>query len=247
LSSQPVILAVDAGNTRVKWALHDGHAFVRDGRRALADASAIERDWALLPAPDRIVVASVAGESVRSVLVRAARRWDRDPLFVAGTPRQCGVSSRYLDPAQLGPDRWAALIAARALGGHAQLVVCAGTATTIDCLLADGTFAGGLIVPGFDLMHDALASNTAQLTPEHGEFRDFPQQTKDAITSGAIHAICGAIERMRALMLANAGAEPAIVATGGAAQLVARHLGRPVQVRDKLILEGLVRIAGEAR
>jgi type III pantothenate kinase len=246
LSNQSLILAVDAGNTRVKWALHDGRAFVQQGRRALGESAEIDRDWASLPAPHRVVVASVAGEELCATLTRATRRWGREPQFIAGKARQCGVTSRYLEPSQLGPDRWAALVAARTLGAHAQLVVCAGTAVTVDCLLADGIFTGGLILPGIDLMHDALGSNTARLTAERGEFQDFPRQTRDAITTGAIQAICGAIERMRSLMVAETLAEPAIVATGGSVELIARLLGRPVQVRHMLILEGLVRIAGEA-
>lgn len=238
---------MDAGNTRVKWALHDGRAFVRDGRRASREAADIERDWAALPVPHRVVIASVAGQGMDSTLARAARRWGREPSFVTAAAQQCGVTSCYADPSQLGPDRWAALVAARSLASHAQLVVCAGTAVTIDCLFADGDFAGGVIVPGFDLMHEVLAANAARLSAERGQFRDFPQQTRDAITSGAIQSICGAIERMGRLMADKAGAEPAIVATGGAAELIAGHLRWPVQVRDKLILEGLVRIAGDLR
>jgi len=245
LANQSLILAVDAGNTRVKWALHDGQAFVQEGRRALGEASTLGRDWASLPAPQSVVVASVAGEALRETVLAATRRWGRIPQFISGKPRQCGVASRYLDPSQLGPDRWAALVAARALGDSSHLVVCAGTAVTIDALLADGTFAGGLIVPGFELMHGALGSNTARLSADRGEFQQFPRQTKDAISTGAVQAICGAIERMRASMIAEGGTEPAVVATGGSAELISRHLGRPMQVRDKLILEGLVRIAGE--
>lgn len=241
-----LILAVDAGNTRVKWALHDGSAFARDGRCTLAEVHRLEQDWAALPAPQAVVVASVAGEPLRSALTRAAQRWGHGPRFVAAKARQCGVTNRYLEPSQLGPDRWAALVAARALGDCAHLVVCAGTAVTIDTLLADGTFAGGLILPGFDLMHEALGANTARLTAERGEFAAFPRQTRDAISSGAIQAICGAIERMIALLPA-ADAKADIIATGGGAELVARHLGRPVQIRERLILEGLVRIAGEAQ
>jgi type III pantothenate kinase len=246
LSKDSLILAVDAGNTRVKWALHDGAAFVRDGRCTLAQVQRLEHDWAALPPPQAVVVASVAGEALRAALTRAAQRWGHSPRFVTAKARQCGVTNRYLEPSQLGADRWAALVAARALGDSAHLVVCAGTAVTIDALLADGTFAGGLILPGFDLMHEALGANTARLTAERGEFEAFPRQTRNAISSGAIHAICGAIERMMALLPA-ASVSADVIVTGGGAELVARHLGRPVQIRERLILEGLVRIAGEAQ
>ncbi|HWQ37134.1 MAG TPA: type III pantothenate kinase [Burkholderiales bacterium] len=244
MSSDALILAIDAGNSRVKWALHDGCDFVLDGRRVLAEAEQLRHDWAGLAAPHTVISANVAGEVAATAIAAAAAPWGRQVRFVAARAQQCGVKSRYADPTQLGADRWAALIAARALGAAPRLVICAGTAVTIDALLEDGTFPGGIILPGFDLMHDVLASSTAQLSAQRGEFREFPRSTPEAISSGAIQAICGAIERMHELLWAQAGSEPDIVVSGGSAQLLARHLHRPVQVRDRLVLEGLIRIAG---
>jgi type III pantothenate kinase len=243
VSNRSPILAVDAGNTRVKWALHDGSSFVRDGSRMLGEAARLATDWSDLPDSSAAIAANVAGAAVEEALAIAARRFKHGLRFVTANTGQCGVTNRYRDTAQLGPDRWAALIAARALGDSPHLVVCAGTAVTIDALLADGTFVGGVIVPGFDLMHQSLGASTARLSAERGSFQAFPRSTRDAITTGTIHAICGAIERMRAMLLTEARGEPRIVVSGGAAAIVALHLGRPVRVHEKLVLEGLVRIA----
>jgi type III pantothenate kinase len=244
MSGDRLILAVDAGNSRIKWALHDGRAFVHEGRRSLSDAAGLGDDWQELPAPALVVAGNVAGQAAAATISNAARRWSADVRFLTAKTQQCGVKNLYSDPAQLGIDRWAALVAARARGDSAQLVICAGTAVTVDALLADGSFIGGVILPGFRAMHSALAATTAGLSAEEGEFRPFPRGTRDAISSGAIQALCGAVERMHSALAAQAGTEPAIVACGGSAELIARHLQRPVQVCQRLVLEGLIRLAG---
>jgi type III pantothenate kinase len=240
-----LILAVDAGNTRVKWALHDGRHFVRDGWVAYADLEALDAQWSSLPAPSSVVIANVAGDEVARRLQKFSGRWQTAPRWVFSTRSQAGVFNRYDEPSQLGVDRWAALIGARRFCSDACVVVNAGTATTIDALDAKGEFIGGIIVPGFDLMHESLAANTARLSAERGNFAPFPRTTRDAITSGAIQALCGAVERMRDAMLAAGHRKPELIFSGGAGELVARHMGGPVRVVDKLVLEGLVQIAVE--
>jgi type III pantothenate kinase len=242
-----VILAVDAGNSRIKWALHDRTVVVREGAVVLADLGLLDAAWAALPAVDTIVVANVAGDPVRAGLQKLFARWRAEPRWIVATAGQCGVVSRYDNPSQLGADRWAALIGARRLVSGSCLVVNAGTAMTVDALSAQGEFLGGIIIPGFDLMHQALAANTAGLSSERGGFTQFPRNTADAITSGAIQALCGAVERMRAAMTADGHLEPRVLIGGGAAEMVAQRLGTPFNVADKLVLEGLVLIAQERR
>jgi len=240
-----MILAVDAGNTRLKWALHDGRHFVRDDSVPLSGLGRLGESWQSLEAPGRIVVSNVAGKPVQQQLQALFDRWKAAATWVVGRREQCGVRSRYDDPDQLGPDRWAALIGAQRQAAGACLVVNAGTAMTVDALTDDGEFLGGLIVPGFDLMHQALESNTARLSAERGAFAAFPRNSRDAITSGAIDALCGAVERMRARMVAHTGGEPEIILGGGAGDILAEHLGRPARRVERLVLEGLVCIAGE--
>jgi type III pantothenate kinase len=247
LTDRFLTLVVDAGNTRIKWALHDGDRFIRDGWRDRDAIDALGDDWRELPAPAAVAIASVAGESVAQALAALCGRWPLQPLWVTGAARQCGVVNGYDDPAQLGPDRWSALVAAHASQPGACLVICMGTATTIDALTASGEFLGGVIVPGIDLMHEALAARAARLDAERGAFVAFPRLTRDAITSGAIQATCGAVERMRLQMIKDGAGAPQIIACGGSAALLARHLGQAVEVRDKLILEGVLRISEASR
>lgn len=240
-----MILAVDAGNSRVKWALHDGRAFVRDGRVPHAELDALDAQWASLAEPSSIVIANVAEDEVGLRLRHIAGRWKAKPRLASSRQSQAGVVNLYNEPAQLGVDRWAALIGARRFTSGPCVVVNAGTAMTVDALTANGEFIGGIIVAGFDMMHEALAAGTARLSAERGDFSAFPRNTRDAITSGAIQALCGAVERMRGAMLAARHHEPVLIFSGGAGELVAQHIGRPVRVIDNLVLEGLVQIAME--
>ena len=240
-----MILAVDAGNSRVKWALHDGHSFVREGWAVHAGLDALDAQWASLPMPSAIVIANVAGDGIGRRLRKSLERWTTVSQWVTSARSQAGVSNRYDESSQLGIDRWAALIGARRFSSGPCVVVNAGTAMTVDALTENGEFIGGIIVPGFDLMHESLGAHTARLSAERGKFTAFPRTTRDAITSGAIQALCGAVERMRDAMLAAGNRDPELIISGGAAELVASHLGRPARIVDKLVLEGLVKIAQE--
>jgi len=244
-SNKGMILAVDAGNSRVKWAMHDGRAFAHDGWVLHADLDALDSQWSSLPPPTSIVIANVAGDETGRRLRKFSGRWPIAPMWAASERARAGVTSLYEVPPQLGVDRWAALIGARGFSSEACVVVNAGTAMTVDALTQKGEFIGGIIVPGFDLMHEALAANTARLSAQRGNFTPFPRATRDAITSGAIQALCGAVERMRDAMQAAGHGEPSLIVSGGTGELVARHIGRPVRIVDKLVLEGLVRMVRE--
>jgi type III pantothenate kinase len=156
---------------------------------------------------------------------------------------QLGVVNGYRDPQQLGPDRWAALIGAHhGEAGH-KLVVNAGTALTIDALTAEGRFLGGLIVPGPALMRRSLDRGTAGLRLTEGALRDFPDNTPDAITSGAVQAGAGAIERLGEAMAARGSPPARIILSGGAAAEFAGPLPWPATLRENLVLDGLLLIA----
>lgn len=235
------ILAVDAGNSRIKWGLWDG-GWLRQDSVANGDAPLLVDTWEALARPRHVIASNVAGARVRKWLNAWARTQGLTVRWVTSQPEQCGVRNRYREPAQLGADRWAALIAARYLAGGAALAVNAGTAVTIDALTQEGEFLGGLIVPGLDLMAAALARRTAGLPRAAGTIAQFPGTTADAIASGAMQSVCGAVERMERA-LAERGTEPQILLSGGAAQVIRNHLGRPSRLVPNLVLEGLRVIA----
>lgn len=240
------ILAIDAGNSRIKWGLHENGAWLAQGWVKTPESAQLRRAWAAQPRPDLVVAANVAGEHAAVGLADAARGLKRRIRFIRSARSQGGVKSAYADPARLGADRWAALVAARQHHGGPCLVVNAGTTMTVDALTGDGVFLGGIIVAGMDLMRQALARGTAQLRPGRGKFAFFPSRTADAIESGAINALAGAVERMQGYMHEAGQAEPLTLVSGGAARLVAPQLNGTVEVVDNLVLEGIVRIARDS-
>ena len=234
-----MIVAIDAGNTRIKWGAHDGSMWVAQGALPTAEAASLAGMAAGWPDAARIVACNVAGETVGDAIGAALAPRFAPPLWLRSSAAICGVRNAYEQPEQLGADRWAALIGARGMTSSACLVVCVGTATTVDWLDADGEFRGGLILPGVDLMRASLARNTAQLPLAEGEFSCAPRTTMDAIVSGCLHAQIGAIERMFRVLADQPGA--ICMLTGGAAQRIAPHLNITYQLVENLILDGLLR------
>ena len=237
-----MILAIDCGNTRLKWGLHRDGAWRRTGALPLAGIAQLKTGWKEIAAPEKLVVSNVAGGSVRRQLEGIFSRWAVSPIWVESKRRECGVINNYCEPAQLGADRWAALIGARSLLHEPCLVVTAGTATTADILRGDGAFSGGVIFPGLELMKQSLTHNTAGLPLAEGRFSEAPRNTADAIETGCVLAQAGAIERMFAAL--EPGAK--CVISGGAAARIVRCLRIPVRVVDNLALEGLLCIAAAA-
>ena len=238
-----MILAIDAGNSRVKWGWHDGSGWSSLATVSLIEFAAANHDINPFAAthenPARIVISNVAGDGAHQLLINWTSIFDAEPLWLKGEAERCGVSSRYERPEQLGPDRWAALLAARALHQGPCLVVNAGTATTADVLSAQGEFLGGLILPGVDLMRFVLHEHTGRLPLQEGRFVHTPRNTIDAIETGCRQAQAGAVERM--LRVAGDGA--LCLVSGGAGKALVEQLGIPCRYVENLVLEGLARIA----
>jgi type III pantothenate kinase len=237
-----MILCLDSGNSRIKWALHDGAGWCADGAVLQGEAAALAglaRDW---PEPARVLLANVAGAPAAVAIRAALAPWADRFREVASTASGAGVENLYEVPGRLGVDRWCALAGARALASGPCLVVLAGTATTVDALAADGRFLGGLILPGVDLMRRALARDTAALPLAEGRRTDWPRRTEDAIASGCLEAQAGAIERAWRRL----GGEGECLLAGGAAPLLAPLLGLPLRMVPLLVMEGLLRLGGDA-
>lgn len=238
-----MLLLIDAGNTRVKWALVEPGAGmgVWQASGALLHNELDALATAVMPYhPQRAWLSNVAGAAVRTRLeslliscgiVRHTQHW------FSARAQQAGVINSYRDPGQLGSDRFASLIAARALyPTQSLLIVTAGTATTIDALDASGRFRGGMIVPGLATMAQSLALNTAQLPQVEARPFDacFADNTPDAIASGCVQAQVGAILQARQ-QLPAAGC----ILSGGAAEYLLPFIPPPVEQIEHLVLRGL--------
>ncbi len=243
-------LAIDIGNTRLKWALYDaprpGATLLQQGAVFLETIDELaERDWKHLPAPTVMLGCVVAGDAVRRRVEAQMELWDIEPHWIVPSAGEGGLVNGYDHPSRLGADRWVALAGARArvLAAGAPrpaLVVMVGTAVTVDALDAEGRFLGGLILPGFGLMLRALEQGTAGLKVPTGEVVDFPTNTSDALMSGGAHAIAGAVERQARRLHQRCGQEPMLLMTGGAAVKLVPITDLPFETVDTLIFEGLL-------
>jgi type III pantothenate kinase len=238
-----LILAVDCGNTRLKWGVHDGARWIAQGPLDYAELPGLADLLRAQPRVVRAAACNVAGAQVGDAVFCALASLGIPLYWVKSQSAQHGVRNLYDVPEQLGADRWAALIGARALHLQTCLVVCAGTATTVDVLDAEGNFQGGLILPGVDLMCRALAAHTAQLPLADGRFAGLPRNTMDAIVSGCLQAQAGAVERMFEQVAAYPDAT--CLVSGGAAGQFFGLLRLPKRHVDNLVLEGLARIGRE--
>jgi type III pantothenate kinase len=242
------ILAIDAGNTRVKWGVNIDLAWLHCGAVATADFAGQTQLGGLLKMQevDYVVVSNVAGAAVARAINELVGSSGKEAYFIAACQRQCGVDNGYDEPSRLGSDRWAALIAAHtaAPSMHCpQLVMMAGTALTIDTLTAGGFFLGGVIMPGTRLMRTALHNATAQLPLPEGIYQEFPRNTDDAVATGTIEACVGAISRQYAQVTKKLGSAPHCIASGGGLQELVAHLPFPLSINDNLVLDGLLAIA----
>ena len=244
-------LAIDIGNTRLKWAIYAGPA---PGAVLLAHGAVFletiddlaDAHWTQLRAPGSMLGCVVAGDAVRRRVEEQMELWDVDPHWVVPSAHEAGLVNGYDHPSRLGADRWVALAGARsrvlAAGGAPRpaLVVMVGTAVTVDALDASGRFLGGLILPGFGLMLRALEQGTAGLKVPTGEVVDFPTNTSDALMSGGASAIAGAVERQVRRLQARTGQAPLLLMTGGAAVKLIPITDLPFETVDTLIFEGLL-------
>jgi len=242
-------LLIDAGNTRIKWALvKDDGVWLRQGILPVGQAGELHGQLSDSQRIRQIWVSNVAGDEIAHHIRNINTGQPVRPAFIIAQENQCGVRNGYQSAAQLGSDRWAALIAAWHLVQAQCLVVNCGTAITIDALSGRGEFIGGLIMPGMDLMQRSLSGATDQLKPRNtepwqGKYAQFPLNTADALFSGSIQAACGAIQRQHALL---ADAQAPVVLSGGAAELLKNYINLPLRVVDNLVLQGILIISQES-
>jgi type III pantothenate kinase len=247
-------LAIDIGNTRLKWALYErgvpGEPVLAQGAEFLENVEKLaDGAWPSLRAPDRMLGCCVAADAIRRRAEEQMEElWDVPAQWVVSTAAEAGLVNGYDHPTRLGADRWVAMIGARhrmlAAGpARPMVVVMVGTAVTVEAVDAGGRFLGGFILPGHGIMLRALESGTAGLHVPTGEVKAFPTNTSDALTSGGTFAIAGAIERMVQHVRQHAGAEPACYMTGGAGWKMEPHMSVSFELVETLIFDGLLVIA----
>lgn len=246
-------LAIDVGNTRLKWALytkpHRDAPLLAQGAEFLDNIDKLaDGAWATLTPPTHMLGCIVAGDAVRRRVEAQMELWEVAPQWVVASAGEAGLTNGYDYPARLGADRWVAMIGAwhHAFStGPARplVVVMVGTAVTVDAIDARGKFLGGLILPGHGIMLRALESGTAGLHVPTGEVREFPTNTSDALTSGGTFAIAGAVNCMVQHLRDHCGTQPKCIMAGGAGWKMAPSMSVQFELVDNLIFDGLLEMA----
>ena len=250
-----MLLTIDAGNTRTKWAIFDRHGEItRHGACINDQLSGIDLSPESL-GYERIIISNVAGKTHASRLENLLAGHHLPVKWIKASHQACSVINGYDEAATLGTDRWASLIAAWHMKHAPCVVVNAGTAVTIDALCSQsgnnqqGEFLGGMILPGLNLMQTSLGLGTAQLPVKSQNFNEntptdiFTKSTTQAIYAGAVYAITGAIEHMANALEAKCGRTPFIILSGGDAPVIQGYLSdvvtNPTVIVDNLVLKGL--------
>ncbi len=255
-----MLMVIDIGNTRTKWAeVADNGSLGEFGmvpNITVAESPLKNR----LAQAEKVVIANVAGDAMAEQMV-ALMPSHLKAHFVTASAEACHLINQYQQSEALGVDRWAAAIAAWHQYKQPAIVVCAGTAITIDSVSINttlkavlfkttsakkGLYLGGTIMPGLHLMQDALANHTAKLSnASGGSIKTFPDNTSDAIQTGCMNAVIGAILLASKQLEKHCAFLPKIIITGGDAVKIAHALKvhfKRVVVEDNLVLQGLALI-----
>ena len=244
-----MMLLVDAGNQRLKWALGDATGQWQDQGVVTVEDSLVSKltaAWSDLQTPRRIVVSSVAGGRAAQDIQAVSARWKVPVNFIKPSDAAFGVRNAYEQPDQLGSDRWASMIGARELDKGALCVVDCGTAVTVDALAADGTMVGGVIFPGLAMARRALREHTAGIgAPEAvAEAGLRSRGTAQAVAAGTLYGTAAAVDRFVAEYFDELGSPTTAYLTGGDAPVLAPHLKMSMASVPDLVLRGLAVIGG---
>ena len=260
-----IYLLFDIGNTRLKWAAVESSQHPSDQQKKLWSYSGSINTQSLkspahrqeladyisktLPKPEVIGFSCVAGDDAIAHLRALFPDWENVHWQqLRGDSVYDGVRSLYQDQSKLGADRWAAIIAARALSKSNSLIVNAGTATTIDLIGSNGVHYGGWILPGLHLMQKSLETHTAALplAQRNEALHGFSTSTNDAIIGGCDAAQIGAIQYALALAKAMHQGVEKIWLDGGNAKILLNALQQlnilesaKVEISEGLVLRGL--------
>lgn len=238
-------LVVDVGNSRLKWARLDDAGLAPGCQAPRSEPLEVLLDthWAALPAPDGVLICSVAGADFdRRVEAWMAARWDCRPAWFQSERETAGIINGYDEPARLGSDRWAAMVGARAWCVGPVGVIDCGTAVTLDAVDADNRHLGGWIFPGSMLLQRSLMANTANIRDAAPDATaSLGRSTAECVANGAWLGLAGGLERWMSAVESEL-ANIAWLATGGDWPRLQPLIGRTVQHDPDLVLRGLARV-----
>jgi type III pantothenate kinase len=250
-----MLLAVDIGNTNVVAGVFDGRVLRVSFRYETVRSRSADEQAVLLSqllALHHVSETDIQGSVVCSVvpqvtdaICNAIRTVSGVSPWVVGDPRlKMGLRILSDNPREVGADRIVNSVAARELSSNAAIVVDFGTATTFDCISAEGDYVGGAIVPGVQVSLDALVSRAAKLSRVDlvAPKRAIGKNTTHALQSGIVFGYAALVDGLVERMSAELGPPVTVFATGGLAELIASHTRSIERVVPSLTLDGLCSI-----
>ena len=239
-------LLLDGGNSQLKWAWVESGTFSEVGRAPYRDLTQLGEEWLQFADEDVKIVGCAVCGSVKKAMVE--EQLTRPVEWLSSMPQALGIRNHYRRPEEHGSDRWFNALGSRRFTQNACVVVSCGTAITTDALTEDNHYLGGTIMPGFHLMKEAMALKTANLNRPIGKVYPFPTTTPNAIASGMMDAVCGALMMMHGRLKDKTGeGKPVdIIITGGGAARVVQALpeslvhDNQVKIVDNLVIHGLL-------
>ncbi|HEY0085292.1 MAG TPA: type III pantothenate kinase [Allosphingosinicella sp.] len=250
-----MLLAIDAGNTNIVFALlEDGVIRARwriatDARRT-ADQYAvwlyqlIELEGLPRDIVEAVIIGTVVPRALHNLEVLAQKYFKVEPLIAGAAPVEWGIELDVADPRTVGADRVLNAIAAHRIHEGDLIVVDFGTATTFDAVDYSGAYKGGIIAPGINLSLDALVTAAAKLpriaiqAPD-GNLSVIGRTTEDQMHIGIYWGYVAMMEGLVARMKAEIGRPVTVVSTGGLATLFDRHTEIFDAIEPDLTLQGL--------
>jgi type III pantothenate kinase len=250
-----MLLAIDAGNTNIVFAVHDGLA-VRAEWRAVTETSRTADEYAVMLLPllqmqglgfadiDSAIIATVVPAALFDLKLLCRRYFKCEPLVVGDAHVDLGIQIDTDRPGSVGADRLVNAVAAHAAHEGALIVVDFGTATTFDIVSPAGNYEGGVIAPGANLSAEALHQAAAMLPRVAVERTQsvIGKDTEPAMRSGLYWGYIGLIEGLVARIKTEYGQPMKVIATGGLAGVFYKQTSAIDYIDPDLTIRGLVLI-----
>lgn len=249
-----MLLAVDAGNTNLVFALVDGGEIKTRWRiatdpRRTADQYAVwlhqllELEGYTKADVDAVIIGTVVPRALHNLEVLASKYFHVEPLIAGQGAAAWPIALDVDEPHSVGADRALNAIAAHSKHPGDLIVIDFGTATTFDSIDASGAYRGGIIAPGINLSLDALVNAAAKLpriaieAPSDSKVigRTTETQMLIGIYWGYVAMIEGLVERMKR----EIGLAATVVASGGLATLFDKHTDVFDAIEPDLTIQGL--------
>ena len=249
------ILLMDIGNTRIKWGVLENKALSGIGSLLTPHSSDFDLKPLFMSVPSdvkSIVASCVLSKKTQTKLAESfSDHFKLVVRFIEPINRFSGLTNGYNNPSKLGADRWAAMVGAHNEFGGNILVVDMGTAITIDYINAEGVHQGGQILPGLKSFFNILNQSTGSINTKINindtaaqDIKKWGKNTDDAVISGAMSAISGAINAA-VFSFKIEDSMPSVILTGGDAIYFKDLFDYSLSYRPNLVLEGLARILDE--